>query len=99
VPDYYRLSADGVVLEQVPGDKDVRVSRGAYGGTLETSVEEHLRRAPCLTDVHLRQLHVLADRCQAVWGDALDLEFAFASDGSLFLLQARPITAGPTPRT
>lgn len=96
VPDFYRLSADGVVLEQVPGDKDVRISRGAYGGTLEISVEESLRRTPCLTAGHLEQLHGLAGQCQAVWGEALDLEFAFASDGTLFLLQARPITAGPT---
>jgi pyruvate,water dikinase len=95
IPDYYRLAADGGVLEQVPGDKDVRIARGADGGTREIAVAEQMRRVPCLRRDQLDRLHTLAARCAEVWGHHVDLEFAFAPDGTLFLLQARPITTSP----
>jgi len=93
IPDYYRLSSDGGVLEQVPGDKDVRIARDAQGGTIEVAVAEDLRRAPCLRLSHLQRLHALAERCRQVWGHDVDLEFAFGPDDTLYLLQSRPITA------
>ena len=97
VPDYYRLAADGGILEQVPGDKDVRVARDGNGGTVELAVAEDLRRVPCLKPLHLQRLHALAGRCQAVWGRDLDLEFAIAADDTVYLLQSRPITTGRQP--
>jgi pyruvate,water dikinase len=93
IPDYYRLGADGGLLEQVPGDKDVRIVRDANGGTSEVAVADDLRRVPCLRLPQLRQLHELVGRCRRVWSHELDLEFAFAADGTLYLLQSRPITA------
>lgn len=96
VPDHYRLDADGRVIEQVPGDKDVRIVRRPDGDTVEEPVEPTLRRAHCLTPSHLERLHALAQRCRAVWAHHLDLEFAVAADDRVYLLQSRPITAaGP----
>jgi pyruvate,water dikinase len=93
VPDYFRLDADGGVVEQVPGDKDVRLVRDGSGGTKEMVVPDELRRVPCLGLPQLQRLHALARRCREVWNGHLDLEFAFAVDDSLYLLQSRPITA------
>jgi pyruvate,water dikinase len=92
VPDYYRLSADGRLLEQVAGDKDVRIERDENGGTVDVIVSESLRRLSCLHPGRLERLHALAQQCQAVWSHELDLEFAFTHDDTLFLLQSRPIT-------
>ena len=92
IPDYYRLAGDGGILEQVPGDKDVRIARDADGGVTEVPIPVEMRRMPCLQLTHLQQLHALAGRCRQVWGHDLDLEFAFGADGTLYLLQSRPIT-------
>ena len=52
----------------------------------------HLVESCCLTESHLRQLHLLATACDAAFGAAEhDIEFAFSGD-RLFLLQRRPIT-------
>ena len=91
------LFRSGGLLEQVPGDKDVRIAYDARGGTVEVAVDENLRRAPCLTLDQLDRLHTLATRCQSVWGAQLDLEFAFEHDDTLFLLQSRPITTSRSP--
>ena len=93
VPDYFRLDAHGRVAEQVAGDKDVRIVRCPDGGTAEEPVAPELRRAACLTAAHLARLHALAQRCREVWRHHLDLEFAFAPDDTLYLLQSRPITS------
>jgi pyruvate,water dikinase len=93
-PDFYRLAADGQLIEHRAGDKDVKIVHDDEGGTKEVPVEHHLRRSPSLRHRHLQRLHALADRSHRVWGHALDLEFAFAHDDTLYLLQSRPITTG-----
>ena len=90
IPDRYRLAADGGVLEQVPGDKDVRIALAAHGGTMEVAVSEELRRVPCLRLRHLQQLHALAARCRTTWPGDLELEFAVAPDEGVYLLQSLP---------
>jgi pyruvate,water dikinase len=85
------------VLDFEIGDKDVKIWYDEGDGTTETAVEEALRSVPCVDDTHLSQLNELADRCQRVWGPALDLEWALGGDGNIYLLQCRPITtlSGP----
>ncbi len=98
VPDTYRLDPHGAILECVAGHKDVKVWFDDTGdGTVEVEVPEPLHRALCLTAEHLRQLHALADRCQAVWHQDLDLEWALGPDGRIMLLQSRPITTMGNP--
>ena len=93
-PDFYRLAPDGQLIEHRPGDKDVKMVHDEDGGIREVPVEHHLRRTPSLRHRHLQRLHALADRSHRVWGHGLDLEFAFAHDETLYLLQSRPITTG-----
>lgn len=92
VPDRFRLAPDGRVLESVPGDKDIKVWYGDSDGTIEVAVDPELRQAPCLGAAHLAALHALSERCMRVWGSHLDLEWALGGDGTMYLLQCRPIT-------
>jgi pyruvate,water dikinase len=91
-PDRATLSPQGVLLDFVVADKDVKVWYGEGDGTAETPVEEALRSVPCVDETHLEALNDLANRCQRVWGPALDIEWALGGDGNIYLLQCRPIT-------
>ena len=92
VPDRARLSPQGAVLDFEIGDKDVKVWYDEDDGTTETPVEGALRSVPCVDETHLEALNDLANRCQRVWGRALDIEWALGGDGDIYLLQCRPIT-------
>jgi len=61
---------------------------------LEAAVDEKLARALCLDAARLSRLHELASRCEALFGGAHDLEWAFTARprDELFLLQRRAIT-------
>jgi pyruvate, water dikinase len=92
VPDRYRMTRDGQVLERIPGSKDRSVRLAAGGGTEHQPVPPHLARRLCLGYGDLRHLHAMARRCDDVFGEALhDIEWAF-ENGCLFLLQRRPVT-------
>jgi pyruvate,water dikinase len=97
VPDRYRVARDGRVLECTPGLKDVALRPRASsdgGGTAEAAVDETLARALCLDEARIARLHALAERCEALFGGAHDLEWAFTARprDELFLLQRRAIT-------
>jgi pyruvate, water dikinase len=90
-PDRFLLTRSGEVLERRAGYKDLLIRRGASGGTEEAPLDIGRAEALCLDDAQLLALHRLAEHCEAVYGGAQDLEWAF--DGAdLFLLQRRPIT-------
>src|SRR5688572_26340086 len=92
VPDRFTLDASGRVVEIVPGDKDVKIWYGDGDGTIEVPVAREMRETPCLTEEQLGGLHELAERCRRVWGPNLDLEWALGAEGTMYLLQCRPIT-------
>lgn len=92
VPDRYRLSPAGTVIEFTPGHKDLMVWYGEDDGTVELSVDDHLHAAPSLTGDQVAELNELADRCRGVYGPDLDIEWAVGPDGRVYLLQCRPIT-------
>jgi pyruvate,water dikinase len=92
VPDRIRLSPQGNVLEFEVGEKDVKIWYDDDDGTAEVLVDETLRSVPSVNETHLGALNDLADRCRTVWGPDLDIEWALDGDGSIFLLQCRPIT-------
>jgi len=85
VPDSYRISSDGQIVERVPGEKDVQLRASAQGGTEETRVVGQRARDLVLEDSQLAALHELTLRCEAEYGQRLDIEWAFA-DGQLYLL-------------
>jgi pyruvate,water dikinase len=93
VPDFFRLTRGGEVLEARPGHKPVAVRRRKDGATAEVPVDPALVEAPCLTDAQLAALAALAGRCDAAFGAVPhDIEWAVEGE-ALHLLQRRPVTA------
>jgi pyruvate, water dikinase len=89
-PDRFRIARSGEILERTAGEKDLAI-RMTPRGTERIAIERERRGTLCLGDAELRALHELGARCEALIGESLDIEFAFARD-RLFLLQARAIT-------
>ncbi len=86
-PDWFTLDhATGAVLTRTLGSKAVRVTAG-----VEEHVPADLQRQFCVSDTALLQLAELGRKVEAFYGDARDIEWAFAG-GTFHLLQARPIT-------
>ncbi|HEY1192006.1 MAG TPA: PEP/pyruvate-binding domain-containing protein [Gemmata sp.] len=86
-PDRFTLDhATGAVLTRALGSKAVRVTAGA-----EEHVPADLQRRYSLADAQLADLAELGRRVEAFYGDARDIEWAFAG-GRFALLQARPVT-------
>jgi len=97
IPDSYRLSKSGEVLDRRAGVKKIAIRSVANGGTLEEEVAPELVERHCLDDGDLEQLNVLASECERVYGPARDLEWAFAG-GQLYLLQSRAVTKAASSR-
>ena len=91
IPDYYRLSPAGEILERRVGDKDIALRLLAEGGTEEIEVPTDKATAKILEDDDLQNLHQMALQCEAVYGKDLDMEWGMAA-GRLVLLQCRAIT-------
>ncbi|MCI0704422.1 MAG: hypothetical protein L0241_25480 [Planctomycetia bacterium] len=86
-PDRFTLEREtGSVLDRKLGSKAVRVVAG-----IEEHASPQLQQQFCLSDTALSQLAELGRKVEAFYGDARDVEWAYA-DGTFHLLQARPIT-------
>jgi Pyruvate phosphate dikinase, AMP/ATP-binding domain/Cyclic nucleotide-binding domain len=96
IPDNVRIARSGEVLERTPGMKKIAIRRAADGGTVEEQMPAEDVERLCLSDADLAGLNELATRCEQVYGEGRDIEWAIA-EGQLYLLQCRPITqAGPS---
>jgi pyruvate,water dikinase len=91
IPDTFRVGRGGEVLDRRAGLKRIAIRATPQGGTVDDEVPPHLQEALCLDDAQLRALAELAERCERVYGEGRDIEWAF-SDGQLFLLQCRAVT-------
>ena len=91
VPDRYRLSASGGIVERTAGVKNVALRPAPAGGVTERAVEDELAGRLCLGDGELEQLASLAARCESLFGEALDIEWGLAA-GTFHVLQVRAIT-------
>jgi pyruvate,water dikinase len=91
IPDHYRVSREGEVIERKAGRKDVAIRSLPDGGTYEEQVPLELVESLCLDDRQLAELNHLADRCEHVYGPARDTEWAISA-GKLYLLQCRAVT-------
>jgi pyruvate,water dikinase len=91
IPDTFRLARTGEVLDRRAGVKKLAIRATPQGGTIDDDVAPHLVEALCLDDDRLRLLGELADRCEQVYGEGRDIEWAFADD-VLYLLQCRAVT-------
>jgi Pyruvate phosphate dikinase, AMP/ATP-binding domain/Cyclic nucleotide-binding domain len=98
IPDTFRIDRSGTVLERTPGFKKIAIRAAPDGGTYEEAVAPEQRDRACLDDVQLAELNALAARCDEAYGQARDIEWAFAA-GQLYLLQCRAVTStGGSPR-
>jgi pyruvate,water dikinase len=89
MPDRYHLDQEtGTVLDRHVSTKPTQLTAD---GTQPVPVE--MQSEPCLDDDRLAELAELGRRVEAFYGDARDVEWAWA-EGSFWLLQARPITTG-----
>ncbi|XEC97335.1 PEP/pyruvate-binding domain-containing protein [Paenibacillus tarimensis] len=92
IPDLYTVSRGTVDIQINIGSKETAVYPDKRGGTIEISLEEHLKNKACLTEDQLKRLEQLAASCELIFGKDLDIEWAI-SDNELYLLQCRKITA------
>jgi len=79
------------------GHKDKRVVVAKDSGTASETVPDDLRDAACLTD---SQITALAERVlmlERYFKRPVDVEWCFAEDGQLYILQCRPLKLPPRP--
>ena len=97
IPDSFRVTRSGEVLERRAGVKRLAIRSAPDGGTVDADVAPELVESLCLTDEQLQALSGLAADCERVYGPERDIEWAFAG-GRLYLLQCRALTtsAGAT---
>ena len=85
----------GAVRSHSVGSKQLKTVRAAGGSReVETTAQEQARL--CLDDDPLQQLAALVSQVERSEGYPVDVEWAMAR-GTLYLLQARPVTASAVP--
>lgn len=93
-PDCYVLRRGSLELvERRLGSKRFKVAEDLLHpvGTRLQPVPRHLQRSPTLNNTQMRAVAELAAACEVERGAPQDVEWAIAN-GSLFLLQSRPIS-------
>jgi pyruvate,water dikinase len=91
-PDHFVVNtATGEIVERCVGDKQVVVQAVAGGGIrrIEQSAEDD---NACISDQQIHLLAALGAQVQTHFGVPQDIEWAIDAAGTLWLLQARPIT-------
>jgi pyruvate,water dikinase len=90
-PDEYRVSkVTGEVLHRSVGPKRIE-----YRRTARLEVPAERREVACLDEEQLGVLLETARRVERHFGSHQDIEWALADDGSLFVVQSRPVTTAP----
>jgi rifampicin phosphotransferase len=90
-PDTYRVDkATGQMRDQIIGDKAQQTVLESSGGVRDVAVAPELRERTALSEQQLLHLTDLATRLDGHFGDARDVEWAFAGP-QVYVLQARPI--------
>lgn len=86
----------GVIRSQTVADKTIMTVRNGEG-TRDEPVPSEQRNQPVLTPEHAAELASLGRSIETLFGSPMDVEWAI-HQGVTAILQARPITALPTPR-
>ena len=95
--DEITVGHDGTEIDAKIADKDVQIVRAASGrGTEEAPVPEAQRHARCLSPAEAAAIALEGVRLARAFGAPQDIEWTLDGD-TLYLLQARPITALPEP--
>ncbi|GAB3267173.1 PEP-utilizing enzyme [Arthrobacter pigmenti] len=93
-PDQFIVDTlTGQVNDTRPGAKESTRWHRSGGGTVDRPNENGHGSGQCaLTEVQAAEVARLASRVEAQTGTPADIEWAYAPDGVLYLLQARPVT-------
>ncbi|MFH1155177.1 MAG: PEP/pyruvate-binding domain-containing protein [Pseudomonadota bacterium] len=93
VPDTYTAGGEEPhkILTRTVSRKSVKLICSGQGGVTEIPVPESLQSAPCLTDEQVTRLAGYGSRIQDHYGTPQDIEWALDQDGTLLILQARPL--------
>ena len=83
----------GKVIEQQISEKDKMTVRTSEG-TSEEAVPQERRKQATLTPAQAAELARIGVRIEQLYGQPMDIEWAL-SNGRIFIVQARPITALP----
>jgi pyruvate,water dikinase len=86
----------GAIASQEIAGKDVMTVR-LESGTREEAVPEDKRQRAALEPAQAAELARLGTKIEQLYGEPMDIEWAMC-DGRIFILQARPVTALPSPR-
>jgi pyruvate,water dikinase len=93
-PDRYVVDKDGpTIIAREIKTKELAIDGTADGGTVTRELDAAEAQRPVLDDAEVMMLAELALRIEAHYGTAQDTEWAFDPDGSVWMLQSRPITA------
>jgi pyruvate,water dikinase len=94
-PDRWILAKGSFeILDRTVAKKELALHADDGGGVFEEILEGEEAEKPCLDDGVLPRLGELAEKAEGLFGAPQDLEWAEA-EGTLFLLQSRPITTLP----
>jgi pyruvate,water dikinase len=102
-PDAFNYSrSDLVEQERQIVEKKVRLVLDSSGGTVQERVPDEEQTRPSVSEKELRELAQLGLRLEEHYGVPQDIEWAIDAQGSLQLLQTRPlqlVKRSTTPRT
>ena len=90
-PDSFIVGPNGEMRERAISEKHEQV-RLAEGGTERAPVAPELVAEPSLSDQQVQEVVETAQAVAREYGQPIDIEFAYDDSGTMFLLQARPIT-------
>ncbi|MBW2108655.1 MAG: PEP/pyruvate-binding domain-containing protein, partial [Deltaproteobacteria bacterium] len=91
--------ADGAVLEKTAGKKHTRLVVDTAKGTVhEEEVPANLQDEICLSSDELERLYTYARQLEGHFGGPQDIEWAIHPDGTLYILQVRPLEVAPIPK-
>ncbi len=95
-PDDYLISkVTGEIVREHVASKEIEYVAGA----VRRPVPSERRDVPCLTPEKLAALVELGRRVERHFGTPQDIEWAFDAEGTLFVLQTRPVTGLRKPET
>lgn len=92
-PDRYVVLKDGMKVEQREvRRKELAIVSLPGGGTETRELGEDEGNLPVLSDDEVRAVAELGVRIERHYGSSQDTEWAFDSEGSVWMLQSRPVT-------
>ena len=90
-PDSFIVGPGGEMRERAISEKHEQVVL-TDGGTERAPVPPELVSQPSISDDEVQEVVDTAHAVQREYGQPIDIEFAYDDSGTMFLLQARPIT-------